>query len=387
MGRGIAHPVDALDTKPWNEDLLDFLAMQFAEDGYDLKKLVRFVMTSKAYQSRSVILEKEPGEDYVYAGPIARRMTAEQLLDTIWQVSGTNPTKAEGKVDRALPVKADARKTSLKPQPITAKWIWHQGTTGKKSQLRKTLKLTELPDAARLLATCDNAFVMKVNGVQVASSRDWQKPVVAILTKALRKGENFIEVEAEMFGGSAGFVGEIVMMREGKQVAVVSDDSWQARPPGGQWKSAAELHPHGKGPWNSPLKPEMILELGGGGGNTPPVRAALVKNDFLMRSLGRPHRDQVVTSRPRDLTTLQAIDLANGDLMAGHLKKGAQVFAQEGKNSGELVAWVFKHAFSRAPTTGERAVMSGVIGDGRNAQSLEDFLWLVFMQPEFQIVR
>ena len=103
--------------------------------------------------------------------------------------------------------------------------------------MRKTLKLTEVPDAARLLATCDNAFVMKINGVQVASSRDWQKPVVADLTKALKNGENVIEVDAEMFGGSAGFVGEIVMVRGGKQVAVVSDKSWQARPPGGQWKS------------------------------------------------------------------------------------------------------------------------------------------------------
>ena len=213
MGRGIAHPVDALDSKPWNEDLLDYLAVRFAEDGYDLKKLVRFIMNSKAYQSRSVILEKEPGEGYQYRGPIAKRMTAEQLLDTIWQVSGVSPGKAAGKVDRAIPDKKKSTKTTIKPQPISAKWIWHQGKTGKKSQLRKTLKLTEVPVSARLVATCDNAFVMKVNGVKVASSRDWQKPVVADLTKALRKGDNLIEVDAEMFGGSAGFIGEIVMTR------------------------------------------------------------------------------------------------------------------------------------------------------------------------------
>ncbi|MDB4544585.1 DUF1553 domain-containing protein, partial [Akkermansiaceae bacterium] len=362
------------------------LAVQFAEDGYDLKKLVRFIMSSKAYQSRSVILEKEPGEDYVYAGPIAKRMTAEQLLDTIWQVSGTSRGKAEGKVDRALPVKADAKATELKPQPVTAKWIWHQGKTGRKSQLRKTLNLTEVPEAARLLATCDNAFVMKVNGVQVASSQDWQKPVVADLTKALKKGENLIEVDAEMFGGSAGFIGEILMKRGGKQVAVISDQSWQARPPGGSWKSAAELHPHETGLWGKILDPQLILTLSGGG-NTPPVRAALVQNDFLMRSLGRPHRDQVVTSRPRDLTTLQAIDLANGDLMAGHLSKGAQMIVRDSKQSGELVDWFYQHALSRAPTRGERTVLLNIIGDGRDAQSLEDLLWLVFMQPEFQIIR
>jgi hypothetical protein len=31
MGRGIVHPVDAMDTEPWNEDLLDHLAVRFAK--------------------------------------------------------------------------------------------------------------------------------------------------------------------------------------------------------------------------------------------------------------------------------------------------------------------------------------------------------------------
>ena len=47
MGRGIVHPVDAMDTKPWNEDLLDYLAVRFAEDGYDLREFIGFVMTSQ----------------------------------------------------------------------------------------------------------------------------------------------------------------------------------------------------------------------------------------------------------------------------------------------------------------------------------------------------
>ena len=46
MGRGIVHPVDAMHTKPWSEDLLDFLAVQFSQDGYDLRKFLKFVMTS-----------------------------------------------------------------------------------------------------------------------------------------------------------------------------------------------------------------------------------------------------------------------------------------------------------------------------------------------------
>ena len=136
MGRGIVHPVDAMDTKPWNEDLLDYLAVRFAEDGYDLRKFIGFVMTSHAYQSKSVFLSKEPGEDYVYSGPVPKRMTAEQFMDSIWQVTGTNPTKIEAKVDRAIQDESSAKPDPLalpKPGKITAKWIWGPTRTPKKS--------------------------------------------------------------------------------------------------------------------------------------------------------------------------------------------------------------------------------------------------------------
>jgi len=38
MGRGIVHPVDAMDSEPWNETLLDYLAIYLVDNQYDLKK-------------------------------------------------------------------------------------------------------------------------------------------------------------------------------------------------------------------------------------------------------------------------------------------------------------------------------------------------------------
>jgi len=113
----------------------------------------------------------------------------------------------------------------------------------------------------------------------------------------------------------------------------------------------------------------------------------LIKNDFLMRSLGRPHRDQVVTTRPSELTTLQAIDLANGDILANYLQAGARKIVNQGKSSQELIEWLYQYAFSRNPTENELTVLAEVADDGRNPVAVEDLLWIVFMQPEFQIVR
>ena len=110
MGRGIVHPVDAMHTKPWNEDLLDYLANRFAEDEYDLKKFMRFVMTSHAYRSQSDLLSGEPGLEYAYNGPLPKRMSAEQLMDSIWQVTASHPQNANAKVERSY-----AHKGNLPP--------------------------------------------------------------------------------------------------------------------------------------------------------------------------------------------------------------------------------------------------------------------------------
>lgn len=382
MGRGIVHPVDAMGTKPWNEDLLDYLAVSFAEGGYDLRQLIRFIMTSQAYQSRSAILESEPGTDYVYAGPIAKRMTAEQFLDSIWQITGTSPAKPDAVVDRVLKKQAANQSLeSLRPAEIQAKWIWHKGAVDRKSQLRHTFHLQTAPEAALLIATCDNAFVMTINGMRVAESRDWTQPICCEITDALQLGDNTIEVAAEMFGGAAGFIAQLSVLEEGGDPkTIVSDGNWEARPPKGQWAEAKELHVHGAGPWGSILDPKSLLTPSG---PTPAVRASLVKNDFLMRSLGRPHRDQVVTTRPAQLTTLQAIDLANGQILADYLRRGAaQLVGREDPGN-----WIFEYALSRSPTAVETEVLNDVLGDNPDSVAIEDLLWLVFMQPEFQIIR
>ena len=391
MGRGIVHPVDAMHTKPWNEDLLDYLALRFADDGYDLRKFIRFIMTSEAYQSQTVILKSEPGEDYFYAGPIAKRMSAEQFLDAIWQITGTNPTKATAQVDRAQRLPTNTEETTevptgIKRPPITAKWIWHDGSGSMKADLRKTFKLESKPKAAMVLATCDNAFTMKVNGTVVASSRDWQAPVLFNIAPHLKAGDNKIEVAGEMFGGSAGFIAQVVLTHGDKATVINTDKSWEVRKPDGEWQMANEVHAYGGGPWGKVLNGKPVTP-GLSAANGPPVRASLMQNDFLMRSLGRPHRDQVVTTRPNELTTLQAIDLANNEILTNYLSGGAQRIKGNAKTSDELIDWLYLYAFSRKPTAGERPILNEVVGDGTNVVAIEDLLWMIFMQPEFQIVR
>ncbi|MFN8008313.1 MAG: DUF1553 domain-containing protein [Terriglobia bacterium] len=88
FGRAFVTPVDDMDAQPWNADLLDWLASDFVEHGYDLKFLLRRIMTSRTYQLPAVRLEKKEEKEYVFRGPQLRRLTAEEFVDAVSSVTG-----------------------------------------------------------------------------------------------------------------------------------------------------------------------------------------------------------------------------------------------------------------------------------------------------------
>lgn len=233
FGHGIVHPVDVMANPPFDADLLDYLGTYLSDHKFDLKKLMEHLVTSQAYQSRPALRKEEvPGEAYVFRGPELKRMTAEQFLDAIGQVTGTGPAKP------AAPVKPPA--------------------------------------------------------------------------------------------------------------------------------------------WTDATPPERRR-----------VRAALLRSDVLMRSLGRPNREQVVTTRPDQLTTLQAIDLANGQALAGLLARGAAALRKEAPKAtpAELTERVYVRALCRRPTPEELKVAAELLGEKMTDDGVADLLWAVFMLPEFQIIR
>ena len=316
-------------------------------------------------------------------------MTAEQLMDTIWQVTGTNPNQAEAKVDRSpknnsLP---DSENKNLpKIGKVAAKWIWATDPQTRKIKLRTSIELKNKPTFTSLLATCDNAFSLRVNGKLLSSSREWTRPVYHEVSDFFKAGKNLIEVNAEMFGGSSGFIAQFSFGKGKEAITLVTDQTWEVQMDK-KWIPAKVVHNYGAGPWKRVFDRAIPTKPGQSPFDGPSVRAALVKNDFLMRSLGRPHRDQVVTSRPAELTMLQAIDLANGAILSKYLNAGANNLKAKATESQQFVNWLYEHTLGRLPTMGEQEIISSVMTDPKDSQQVEDLLWLVFMQPDFQIIR
>ena len=88
MGRGLVEPVDAIELEPWSPALLDALAQDFVNHGYDLRHLMKTIVTSQAYQLPAVAREENDTEAYVFKGPELRRLTAEQFYDGLSTLSG-----------------------------------------------------------------------------------------------------------------------------------------------------------------------------------------------------------------------------------------------------------------------------------------------------------
>ena len=90
MGRGLVEPVDDFrDTNPpSNPDLLDDLATSFVQSGYDLQALIRTITSSQAYQLSWNPTESNRDDMIGHSRFYVRRLTAEQLLDSISRATG-----------------------------------------------------------------------------------------------------------------------------------------------------------------------------------------------------------------------------------------------------------------------------------------------------------
>jgi len=89
MGRGLVEAVDDLraTNPPSNSELFDAVVADFVKSGFDVKKLIRTIMTSATYQASSRPLEQNAQDEKYFSHYILRRQPAEVLLDSLSQVT------------------------------------------------------------------------------------------------------------------------------------------------------------------------------------------------------------------------------------------------------------------------------------------------------------
>ena len=98
LGHGLVEPIDEMDKSAWSPEVLDWLAEDFADHGYDVKHLIETIMTSRAYQLPSQPETERSQGPSIFRGPTVRRMSAEQFTDALSTVSGVWNAKPSTRV-------------------------------------------------------------------------------------------------------------------------------------------------------------------------------------------------------------------------------------------------------------------------------------------------
>lgn len=400
MGHGIVHPVDAMHTEPWSGDLLDYLANFLVEQKHDVKQVLRLIATSQAYQSMPApATDSATSEEFVFRGPVARHLTAEQFMDCVWRLTDTAPAA----INADIPA-TDYYGNEVPDVKRVGKWIWSYAEVaaapaGEQVSFLRTIELDQVPSSADVVITCDNEYTLFVNGVQVAADRNWPTVETIDVRQHLTAGKNEILIFGRNAGNSpnaAALYAELLLTdSSGNRTRIATDEMWSVSSSVPvnedistvEWQPAVAVTPQNfLGPGaEAAIKAELSGVLNG---KHRIARASLMKSDLLMRSLGRPNREQVVTTRPSSLSTLQAIDLANGSILNDLLASGAAKMASRSWTSTEtFVADLYRRALSREPSAQELDLCLSVLGDTPTADSIQDLLWIIVMLPEFQFVQ
>jgi hypothetical protein len=80
---------DWSQAKPSHPELLDYLARELMTRDYDLKHIARLIFASQAYQRKPLTAIPDGSEKTrLFAGPLRRNLTAEQLVDSLFLSAG-----------------------------------------------------------------------------------------------------------------------------------------------------------------------------------------------------------------------------------------------------------------------------------------------------------
>ncbi|HBY62105.1 MAG TPA: hypothetical protein DEH78_19975, partial [Solibacterales bacterium] len=345
LGRGLIEPVDDMDAPSWNQDLLDWLASDFADHQFDLHHLLRQILTSRAYQ-RPAVTRTEPAQSYVFKGPELRRLSAEQFQDTISAVSGDWRVRAP----RNEVYASATREWRLKSDPLSralGRPIRDQVYT-ERAVAATTLQALELTNGPLLSKRLERAALSLLGQLPPPPANKFD-------SKLLRSGG--VEIDIDITG-------------ERELHLLIEDiDSYDPDRVVAGWAKAELIGPGGSTPIDGlmPVKVPFARAIDIAGKGYTRFRARAVIDDASRKSDISPAlRFFVFTAKP-DPERLVRLESE----------------PPKPSGTGDLAGHLYRYLLARAPTLAERKLAEPLV---KTAAGLEDLLWSILMSPEFQFL-
>ena len=359
MGRGLVEPADDMDEEPWDADLLDWLAIDLTEHGYDLKHLLRRIMISEAYQLPAV---GEAGDPFVFRGPLERRMSAEQFGDSLSSITGEWPAR---QVDKSAEYARDWR---LKATPLgraLGRPVRDQVFT-ERNELATTLQMLELLNGETLTRRLRN-------GAERLLGRRTEAPRALFDSGVVNYRNGTIEEEVDLRGA------------ERLWLLAVDSDSYDPTRVVVSWEGTGLATPEGE---------FVEIEDGAVAGHIPFERTIDLQRDDYAKlhvkvAISDESKASDVNARARFFVFREKPDRNRLVEPGGASPVGLEVSRLPAEPAAAVES-LYLRALGRGPTEDERMVAMELLRPENGViptDGLADLLWSMVLLPEFQVIR
>ena len=352
FGIGLIEPVDEMtdSTVPSNNELMEYLVALMKEKKYSLKSFLRVLYNTDTYQRMASPTEVPLGETYHFTGPVLRRMSAEQVWDSM-------VTLAKGNIDSNVEAENENLHQYLDDLNMFLTTVKEKGPAGLVEAAKKSSadraetdkKIAELtakaaetkdPQAARQLAR-------QAQQLRRSGSNDMLEAIVGEdRAKDLRQGYKPKQNEQPKY--DKALLASLSKEERKEAMKMGGSLSLNAR--------ASELP--------SPAKPGHFL-----------------------RTFGQSDREQIQNASD-DASVPQALALLNGpasEVLNNPLSKLSQDL-NKASTPEQKMDLIYMSFLSRMPTNNERAVLNQVI-DQRGDKAVDDVTHALLTGSQFLFIQ
>ncbi len=391
FGVGLFEPVDELTemTKISNPELMTYLEDLVRELGYDMKAYLKVLYNTQTYQRTADTGEIQMGAPYYFQGPVLRRMSAEQIWDSI--------------VGLALP-EADSYRPRLKTQLTSIENLRLMYASLAEIPIDEYIAMTrEIGDAISTITPKINAIREEVLKAREADDMDLYG----------KKRQEYRELQSEMnrVVSKIGFKklhqavkGEDLLAALGmSEMTMKSADSQPSMAAGAQSGGTAVLTrlPKPKFPkppadldrkkqqnWLKAKKADyttysrLVAQMARASELESPAR----RGHFL-REFGQSDRE-VIENASHHASVPQALNLLNGSIVEALTNEFA-VFGKRIHSAGnpeEKIRMIFQAMLTREPTAQELKLAQAEI-EKSGPSAYEGLVWALLNTQQFLFVQ
>jgi hypothetical protein len=402
MGLGLIEPVDEItdSTVPSNPQLMAYLEDTMKAVDYDMKEFMRVIFNSPAYQRAAYTKDVELGEVYHFPGPILRRMSAEQIWDSMVALYKPSPDapSIESKVERETTIRR-------------IEWL---------DRALNALTPKELADGAAQIAALQKqlaADVRKAQEMLAEASKNKDEEAIRKARQVVTGQRRRIDEAAREIVYTMGFKKFAELARDGKLKEQV-DDTEFAREITAAIKAKkgddlqidealsilskqqrarlteqqkARLQRDAEMLQVSTPKDREILRAWENYRDTYMLRAADLRspapNGHFLREFGQSDRE-LVQNANSDASVGQALMLLNGKTFNQLMNPYTIVSRalRRAETTEQTIDTIYLSLFSRKATAEEKAVLTPVVeGNGNTGKG--DALWAALNTRQFYFIQ